>query len=140
MSGSGVIWAICKSALRSRQITTPAPHHSFLQAGSPSCRPTNSVKALKAVTYGIKLKISTASSLSMSKYSRPKMPLTNGRSWLPRNTWFIGPQPNRHLNRFSRFCTAHGQTDRPRYNGNNRPHLMLCIAMRSGNNMQLMNL
>ena len=40
---------ICKSAPRSRQITTPAPHHSvFLQAGCPSCRPTNSVKALKA--------------------------------------------------------------------------------------------
>jgi len=35
-------------ARRSRQITTPAPHHScFLQAGCPSCRPTNSVKALK---------------------------------------------------------------------------------------------
>ena len=32
----------------SRQITTPVPHHSvFLQAGCPSCRPTNSVKALK---------------------------------------------------------------------------------------------
>jgi len=30
-----------------RQITTPALHHSvFLQAGCPSCRPTNSVKAL----------------------------------------------------------------------------------------------
>ena len=29
--------------------TTPAPHRSvFLQAGCPSCRPTNSVKALKA--------------------------------------------------------------------------------------------
>jgi len=28
----------------------PAPHHSvFLQAGCPSCRPTNSVKALKAL-------------------------------------------------------------------------------------------
>ena len=30
-------------------ITTPAPHYSvFLQAGCPSCRPTNSVKALNA--------------------------------------------------------------------------------------------
>ena len=37
------------TAPHSRQITTPAPHHSvFLQAGCPSCRPTNSVKALKA--------------------------------------------------------------------------------------------
>ena len=49
MSGSGISWVICKSAPRSRQITTPAPHPplSFLQAGCPSCRPTNSVKALK---------------------------------------------------------------------------------------------
>ena len=49
VSGSGISWAVCKSALCSRQITMPAPHHSsFLQAGCPSCRSTNSVKALKA--------------------------------------------------------------------------------------------
>jgi len=49
VSGSGIIWAVCMSASRSRQITMPAPHHSvFLQAGRLSCRPTNSVKALKA--------------------------------------------------------------------------------------------
>jgi len=28
LSGSGISWAICKSAPCSRQITTPAPHHS----------------------------------------------------------------------------------------------------------------
>jgi len=28
MSGNGISWAICKSAPRSRQITTPAPHRS----------------------------------------------------------------------------------------------------------------
>ena len=50
VSGSGICWAICKSAPRFRQITSPAPHHSvFLQAGCPSCSPTNSVKALKAI-------------------------------------------------------------------------------------------
>ena len=27
VSGSGISWAICKSARRSRQTTTPAPHH-----------------------------------------------------------------------------------------------------------------
>jgi len=50
--GSGISWAICKYAPRSRQmITMPAPHHSaLLQAGCPSCRQTNSVKALKAQT------------------------------------------------------------------------------------------
>ena len=50
VSGSGISWAICKSAPRSRQISMPASHPplGFLQAGCPSCRPTNSVKALKA--------------------------------------------------------------------------------------------
>ena len=38
VSGSGISWATCKSAPSSRQI----------KAGCPSCRPTNSVKALKA--------------------------------------------------------------------------------------------
>ena len=41
VSGSGVSWAICKSAPRSRQTTTPAPTTQFLQAGCP----TNGVKA-----------------------------------------------------------------------------------------------
>ena len=62
MSGSGISWAICKSAPRSRQITTLATHHSvFLQAGCPSCRPTNSVKALKAA--------STEGSIPMWQYN-----------------------------------------------------------------------
>jgi len=50
VSGSGISWAICKSASHSREITMPAPHHSvFLQAGCPSCCPTNSIKALKVL-------------------------------------------------------------------------------------------
>ena len=57
MSGSGISWAISKSAPCSRQITMPAPHHSvFLQAGCSSCRPTNSVKALKANCAQLKVK------------------------------------------------------------------------------------
>ena len=48
VSGSGISWVICKSAPCCRQITTPATHHlGFLQVGCSSCRPTNSVKALK---------------------------------------------------------------------------------------------
>ena len=47
--GSGISWAICKSATRSRQTTTPAPPTvSFLQAGCPSYHPTNGVKAFSA--------------------------------------------------------------------------------------------
>jgi len=42
VSGSGKSWAICKSTSH-----TSTPPLSFLQAGCPSCHPTNSIKALK---------------------------------------------------------------------------------------------
>ena len=44
VSGSGIIWAICKSASRSRQITTPAPHHSVFYGRDalPVAQPTAS--------------------------------------------------------------------------------------------------
>ena len=44
VSGSGISWAICKSALRSRQITTPASHHSvfYRQDAIPAAQPTAS--------------------------------------------------------------------------------------------------
>ena len=44
VSGSGISWAICKSAPCSRQITTPAPHHSvfYRPDANPAARPTAS--------------------------------------------------------------------------------------------------
>ena len=35
VSGSGISWAICKPAPRSRQITMPAPHHSVFTGRMP---------------------------------------------------------------------------------------------------------
>ena len=51
VSGSGISWAICKSTHRSRQITTPAPHHSvfYRPDALPAAQPTALVKALKKV-------------------------------------------------------------------------------------------
>jgi len=42
VSGSGISWAIVKSAPRSRQITTPTPHHSFFYRPDalPATQPT----------------------------------------------------------------------------------------------------
>ena len=42
VSSSGISWAICKSASRSRQITTPAPHHSvfYRPDALPAAQPT----------------------------------------------------------------------------------------------------
>ena len=41
VSGSGISWAICNSLQTDNYASTPS--HSFLQAGCPYCRPTNSV-------------------------------------------------------------------------------------------------
>ena len=42
VSGSGISWAICKSAPHSRQIATPAPHHSvfYRPDALPAAQPT----------------------------------------------------------------------------------------------------
>jgi len=40
VSGSGIRWAICKSAPHSRQITSPAPHHSVFTGRMPFLPPT----------------------------------------------------------------------------------------------------
>ena len=42
VSGSGISWAVCKSAPRSRQITKPAPHHSvfYRPDAIPATQPT----------------------------------------------------------------------------------------------------
>jgi len=51
------------------------------------------------------------------------------------------PHRKRHLDRFSRFTTALGRVEqtntRLRNTDNNRPHLMLCIAMRPNNNFSV---
>jgi len=46
MSSIGISWAVCISLQTDNYASTPL---SFLQAGCPSCCPTNSVKALKAL-------------------------------------------------------------------------------------------
>jgi len=45
---------VCTSLQTDNHASTPP--HSFLQAGCPSCRPTNSIKALKANNKGAILK------------------------------------------------------------------------------------
>jgi len=44
VSGSGISWAVCKSAPSSRQIATPAPHHSvfYRPDALPATQPTAS--------------------------------------------------------------------------------------------------
>ena len=79
----------------SQIVTTNKPTSSFLQAGYPSCRPTNSVKALKG-------KISHSTDLLTPSWpgGLPTLSLTTNSSWLPcclliiiKNKTFVYKQP-----------------------------------------------
>ena len=50
VSGSGISWAVCKSATRFRQITMPAPHHSVFYR--PDALPATQPTASKHWRYG----------------------------------------------------------------------------------------
>ena len=80
---SSISWAICKSAPCSRQTTTPAPNHSFLQAGCPSCHPTNSVKALKEFLSYTKHKNFLAQNLGLLSIFTQTLP----KSHFPSSEW-----------------------------------------------------
>ena len=73
VSGSGISWAICKYAPSYRQITMRQPTTQFfLQAGCPSCRPTNSGKALKApLRYTItSIRVSSGADVSQATHEQ----------------------------------------------------------------------
>ena len=54
VSGCGISWAVCKSAPRSRQITTPAPHHSvfYRPDALPAAQPIASKHSRKTLYIG----------------------------------------------------------------------------------------
>jgi len=49
VSDSGISWAICKSALCSRQITTPAPHHSVFTGRMPFLPPNQQRQSTEGI-------------------------------------------------------------------------------------------
>jgi len=49
VSGSGISWAICKSAPRSRQTTTPAPHHSVFTGRMPFLPPNQQCQSTEGL-------------------------------------------------------------------------------------------
>jgi len=48
-SSSGISWAICTSASRSRQITTPAPHHSVFTGWMPFLPPNQQCQSTEGL-------------------------------------------------------------------------------------------
>ena len=59
VSGSGINWAICKSASRSRQITMPAPHHSVFTGQMPFLPPNQQRQRTEGINNTKQHKINT---------------------------------------------------------------------------------
>jgi len=58
VGGSGISWAICKSAPLSRQITTPAPHHSVFTGRMPFLPPNQQRQSTEGkINLKLKLKL-----------------------------------------------------------------------------------
>jgi len=53
VSGNGISWAICKSAPRSRQTTTPVPHHSVFTGRIPFLPPNQQRQSTEGIMYCI---------------------------------------------------------------------------------------
>jgi len=49
VSGSGISWTICKSAPRSRQITTPASHHRLFTGWMPFVPPNQQCHSTEGI-------------------------------------------------------------------------------------------
>ena len=53
VSGSGISWAICKSAPHSRQMTTTAPHHSVFTGRMPFLPPNQQRQSIEGTMINI---------------------------------------------------------------------------------------
>ena len=66
MGGSGISWTICKSAPSSRQITTPAPHHSVFTGRMPFLPPNQQRQSTEGTTILTLKKFSHGKSIVLS--------------------------------------------------------------------------
>jgi len=80
VSGSGISWAICKSAFRHRQITMPASHHSVFTGRMPFLLPNKHHQSTEGMNKWIKIKMSGEAKIrsTAEKSSWPIVALCSG--------------------------------------------------------------
>ena len=114
VSGSGISWAICKSAPRSRQITTPATHSVFYRPNAlPAAQPTASKHWSQYRTTTTKQLLPSTSLCSASDVSWDHIWTHTAHicCWAPavqqsiNISWLLGPQQQ------TRDGWTHKQTD-----------------------------
>ena len=113
VSGSGISWDICKSAPRSRQIATPAPHHSvftgrmlFLPPNQQ--RQSTEGKAQNENDHYNECFDPSAGSQTGPVVQEKQIPFVTKRPGSQPITWIPDePQLRRHLDWFGHFCSTH---------------------------------
>jgi len=92
VGGSGISWAICKSAPRCRQTTTSAPHHSvfYRRDAIPSTQPTASKHWRHILLYKLRDKYTSTSLYCLGTEARVWTNLPKVVTW-KQNTWELNP-------------------------------------------------
>ena len=98
VNGSGISWAICKSAPRSRQITTPAPHHLSVFRGrmpflSPNsrCQSTEGIRKCRKI--GRLLERVITQSMSSTSIQQSKIQNVRRKRTKPKKSFFSAQYP-----------------------------------------------
>ena len=132
MSGSGISWAICKSAPRSGQITTPAPHHSVFYRPVPILPPNQQRQSTEGKYFPLRRspKLATArrSRCQQNSSSSTVEPYDNRRRrrWIraalaarrrSRDNWPGWPRPNSARQRTKSCCRQSLTISKINYSG-----------------------
>ena len=136
MSGSGISWAICKSAPRSGQITMPVPHHSvfYRPDALPAAQPTVSKHWRTIFHYCILYQdfcstdVFFAVTLGLAWYSKRKslrmtgdnfydwialLLLQTSKQWQQTGPLFLDPRSDFQLSQRKGCCSLHADSLTP---------------------------
>jgi len=117
VSGSGISWDICKSAPRSRQIATPAPHHSVFTGRMPFLprnqqRQNTEGKAQNENDHYNGCFDPSAGSQTGPVVQEKQIPFVTKRPGSQPITWIPDePQLRQYLDWFGHFCSTHYVTN-----------------------------
>ena len=96
MCGTGISWVICKqSAPRSRQITTPAPHHSVFTGWMPFLPPNQHCQSTEGSVNNVKLQQQKQNLCNTPGQNRSK---SSFHQWLPSLVPLSAQQHSLHHN------------------------------------------
>jgi len=117
---SGISWAICKSAHCSRQITTPAPHHSVFTGRMPFLPPNQQRQSTEGIQYSVMREKKENVSLRLRQAAEWRVGRKRRRRWVSRA---VDDDPEtRHATSAATTSTTRHTSPRPTYRTQQTAH------------------